>query len=86
MQPPPPKKKKKNYEHIKQNETTRREKGQKDAKSSPDLNLQTSKYLNGNVFGETRSPSMLSPPITFILPSLHQLKNQKNKNHQETSY
>jgi hypothetical protein len=53
-----------------------REKGQKGAIYSPHLNLQTSKYLKGDCFGETRSPSMLLPPITFILPSLHQLKNR----------
>ena len=37
---------------------------------------QTSKFLKGNCLGDARIASMLSPPITFIHPSLKEVSKK----------
>lgn len=41
-------------------------------------NIQTSKFLKGNFLGDIRRPSILSPPIILILPSLPPIINPMN--------
>lgn len=45
--------------------------------------LETSKFLNGNDLGEVKIASMLSPPRTFILPSLQQERPKHLKQKQK---
>ena len=45
------------------------------------LRRSTSKFLYGNCFGDIKRASILYPPITLILPSLHTTYNRVESGH-----